>query len=507
MEKHSDAAISAGRGVIWITAAKLYFIIGGYAIFFILPRIFDPSLFGVYSLVVMAVSFIDNAIITGTIQAVSRFTTRGDEHVEGAKRTGLKVQGLLGLGIAAVYALGAGPIATHLLGSPGLAPYMRLSSLIIVFYSCYAVFIGSFNGRRQFHKQAILDMTFTTLRAGAIVGFAAIGWGVGGAVGGFAAAAFLIMGIAAGVVGWHQPIDGPTGREYASFAFALMLYTLIVNLVLSIDLYFLQGMSSRAAIASGLAPDAAEKVSNALSGQYKAVQVFAFIPYQLIISVTFVVFPLVSRSTYLKDQEATRETVRQTMRFALVVIAGFAAVLSANPKPILALIYRSEYWAAAPALRILAWGIAAFGLMTVASTILNGAGLAREALLVATVTLILVCLFQLAFLSGAPADTQALTATAWASTAGMTLGLLISGGVLYRKLRAFWAWSSVIRTAIAVAAAMAVGILIPDRSKLMTLVECIAVFGVYVAVLAILREFKASELVFLKRLVGLKKAS
>lgn len=36
---------------------------------------------------------------------------------------------------------------------------------------------------------------------------------------------------------------------------------------------------------------------NAMVGVYKAAQTFAFLPYQLLLSVTFVVFPIVNRAT------------------------------------------------------------------------------------------------------------------------------------------------------------------------------------------------------------------
>jgi len=505
MGRNSDTAVIAGRGVIWITAAKLYFMLGGYAIFFVLPRIFEPRLFGVYSLVVMAVSFLDNAIVTGTIQAVSRYTTRGDDFVEGAKRTGLKVQGILGLVIAGLYTALAEPIALHLLGSPGMVPYMRLSALIVVCYSVYAVFVGSLNGRKLFHRQAILDMIFTTLRAAGILGLAALGWGVAGAVGGFVSAAIVITLLAARVVGWQKPEKSTDASQYLRFASTIMVYTLVLNLILSIDLYFLQGMSSSWAVASGMDLKAAENLSNTLAGQYKAAQVFAFIPYQAIISVTFVVFPLVSSSTHARDTESTRTTIRATMRFALLMIVGLAAVFSANPKSVLDFIYPESYLAAAPALKILSWGIACYGLLAVACTILNGAGMAKTALGITSVTLVLLCIFQYLMLNEAGGGERALTAASTASCVGMLVGLLIAGGILYAKFRAFIPWKSVLRSAAAAAVVMVIGQMIPHRSKLFTLLECVIAFAAYVSVLVVLMEFRLSEFSYVLELVGIRK--
>ena len=86
---------TAGRGVIYITFAKAWFMLTGWALIYILPRVFKWSvdgddemgqaLFGAYGIVFTGVSFINNGIITGTIQSVSKFTS-ADESQAGAIR-------------------------------------------------------------------------------------------------------------------------------------------------------------------------------------------------------------------------------------------------------------------------------------------------------------------------------------------------------------------------------------------------------------------------------------
>ena len=50
-----------------------------------------------------------------------------------------------------------------------------LAGLIVGGYSFYAVFVGTANGLRQFHKQAGLDITFATLRVAGLLGMAMAG--------------------------------------------------------------------------------------------------------------------------------------------------------------------------------------------------------------------------------------------------------------------------------------------------------------------------------------------
>ena len=102
----SERAVGAGRGFIYIAFAKLYFMVAGYAIYFTLPRLLgSPEAWGDYGVVIGLVSVIDNVIVTGTIQGVSRFTAQDDRLALAVRRTGLIVLAMLGGGIALGYYL------------------------------------------------------------------------------------------------------------------------------------------------------------------------------------------------------------------------------------------------------------------------------------------------------------------------------------------------------------------------------------------------------------------
>src|SRR5512138_1678383 len=108
----ADQTIAAGRGVIYIALAKLYFMVAGYVIYFILPRLFHSEvLWGNYLLVIGLVSVIDNVIVTATIQAVSKFTAPDESHADAVKRAGLRMQLLLGGGLAVAYVAAAPLVA------------------------------------------------------------------------------------------------------------------------------------------------------------------------------------------------------------------------------------------------------------------------------------------------------------------------------------------------------------------------------------------------------------
>ncbi len=512
--KDKDTVRVAGRGVIYITFAKLWFLITGYVLTFGLPRIFKwesggdaeqgQILYGAYKLVFMGVSFINNGIVTGTIQAVAKYTSQDESAAASIRYTALKVQGVLGLAISALYALFAGLIA-DLLKSSELAYLMRISAGVIAAYSCYAVFIGSFNGQRLFNRQALFDIAYATVKTGLIISLAAVGFKVFGTVLGFLIASVFIMLTAAAVSGIGRKGDFPA-QKYLAFSVTLIVYTFLLNLVLSVDLFLLKGLSSHLALKSGLNAAEASALGKAITGRYGAVQGLAFIPYQAILSIAFVAFPLISKVTFEGDREKTQLYIQKTMRFTAIFIVGLATVFAALPKQSLGLIFPSEYEVAADALRILAIGIAAFGLMVISNTILNGAGLPRKAYLSIIITLSSVISGVVILLLNAAPDNSALTAAAWGSTIGMVTGLVVSGVMIYRRFSAFLPFGTAVRVLLAGFVGILLGEQLPDMGNLITLIECGTVITTYFIMLVVTREFKKDDLMQLKRVLSKKKS-
>jgi O-antigen/teichoic acid export membrane protein len=501
---------TAGRGVLYIAFAKAWFLITGIALGLILPRVFKwtagseqagQALFGAYGIVFTGVSFINNTLITGTIQAVSKFTSEDESRAGAVRRTGLLVQGGIGILLGAIYALLAGVLAVTWFKSPGLADLMRLSAGIIVAYACYGVFIGSFNGMRRFNMQALFDVVFSTTKTVLMIAFVVLGFKVLGTVLGFLLTA-VIIAVVAGVAS-RQPVNGHfAAKRFLQFDTLLLLYTFILNLVLMLDLYLLAGIVPRLAAEAGLTPSAAALLNEARAGQYKAVQQLAFIPYQAVLALAFVVFPLVSKATFDQDEEKARSYVRQTMRFTAVLVTGLAVVFFALPEQAARLMFPPEYAVIAPALGILSAGIVAFGLMVVGNTILNGSGHPWRALAVVALGLVVAVGAVFGLVSEAGYGVGALSAAALGSCAGWAVALAVCGALVWRRFRAFVPIATAVRVVIAATAATGLGHVLPVRGKVLTLAECALVFIVYFAALAATREFKKDDLAKVRKILG-----
>ncbi len=506
-EEGGKVAATAGRGAAALAVAKLYFLVSGLAIYFVLPRILSPEQWGDYLLVTGVAVIINNVMVSGTIQAVSRFTAQNEVAAAQVRWAGLRMHAFLGTG-ASVLLMGLGVFLSWWWKDLALAPLFLLMGAMVVFYANYSVFVGSANGQRRFLRQAGLDMGYATLKAILVLLGA---WllashgdkvGVGGALGGLVTASGVILVVSVLVVGAPSRAEPKIPvRPLAKFALALFLYTLIFNLLMRVDLILIKRFGATLAPAGVGSAAFASK----LAAQYGTAQVFAFVTLQVLMSVALVLFPLVSRSTAEKDHEKTRLYVGQTMRVGALVGAGVAAVLSSRPGDIVTVIYPETYRAAGLALQYLSWGVAALALMALGCWALNGAGKSKQAILVVLVALVAAAGLDLAALMTADNPAEVLSHTAAATAAGMGVGLVAAAWSLWKNFGVFMPWASLVRVLVAGGVTFAVGLQFGSASRLVVLGRAFGLGILYLVVLAVLREFTKADLELFKGLLSRKK--
>jgi len=408
------AAKTVGRGVMFIGFAKVFFMISGSLQRILLTRIVGAADFGDFAVVNNVVSIVNNTVVQGTIQGVSKLTAEDDARAGAVQRAGIRLQAGLGLLLALALIVGA-PFIAALYETPRLTLYFRIAALIPLIYAVYAVYIGSANGLRRFRTQASFDVGFSTAKTILLLGLAYL-WSVTGAFVGFVAAA-------------------------------------------------------------------------AVTGNYEALRTFALLPYQALLVVTFVIFPLVSQATFAADREATRAYVSQTMRYALILAGLMGIVLAARPSALFGTIYKPEYRAGAEALPILAAGQCCLALLSVACSILNAAGWAGTSVGLMGLTLAVgstgIAIFVPRAAPGAPMLVAAATATAVGTATGLVAALL----VLRTRLGGMPPIATMARVALAVVCAVVAARFVPGQGKLVGFAVMALVGLAYVAVLVVTREF------------------
>ena len=410
------------------------------------PRLFgDPVLFGRYRVVSGLLNVVTMVVITATVQAVSKLSSESGAPLRSVRRSAVVVQTFLFGPIFLGMFLFADELSGFLLRDPGLGTPLRVASLVVLAYAYYAVLVGTLNGTRRFGRQAALDVTYSTMKTAFMVALVVATGSVTWAFGGFATAAFLVLGLAFFVAGLGPDAGSgdPLKKRYLSFLLPLGGYALVLNLLLQADI-----IGIKASLGGGLNawwsdPALADEASFA-AGIYGAAKNVATIPYQAVISLTFVVFPFVSRATSAHDTDAANAAVAGAMRLASVLSGLAVAVLGTAGEGLLTLLFGEAYSGGGSVLVPLLTAVSLMALMFVGNAILASAGRPLVSLLCGGVAVAVQACLLFWLLTDAEDPAQAWTAASLSTMAGCACGAVTSL-VFLRRVFPGAAW---VRTAV-----------------------------------------------------------
>jgi stage V sporulation protein B len=498
------------RGALLIGAAKAWFLVVGLGQNLLLPWAIGQVAFGGYRRALVFVNVLNNVVVAASIQAVSRVVAEADPRDRPATlRRALALHGPIGLALSAAFAASV-PLICAFQHAPHLAPTLYALALVPLVYGLYAPLVGALNGARAFGRQAALDATYSTLRTGlsALVGALFVrrviagGDGALGTALGFAFAALVILPIA-GVV---SPLRGAgearfDRRLYFAVLGGLVVMQLLQSLTLQVDLAALGRAATLAAVARGASELEARRVADALSGLYAQAQAFGLVPYQLLTTASFVLFPSVAEARARGDDEAVRSGVERGGRATLVVAGAIASAIGGAPAALLRFAYghggELPIVSAAPMLRALAIAHACTALVALGASLLVAAGRARLAATLAGIAaaLAIAATFGAShFAAGAGALPVAPGAPLGVAVASglalaMVLSLAVASATVRRAIGAYVAPLPFARVALAAGAAIAVGAFVPTpASRLLCALVPLVPLALYLAVVALLGE-------------------
>ena len=494
-----SAAAGTGRGLALITLAKLYFILTGFVVQVGLPRLLgSPIAFGRYSLVMSIASVVNNVLIAATVQSISKRVSEDEALAPARLRQGLLLQ--LGVGALLAGALFVGaPGLARIAYDDALTQLLRIAAVVPLCYALYAALVGSLNGRRMFLHQAGLDITFSTLRSLGMLGGAALGFGAAGALSGFALGALGILLVALVVVGVGKPGPKLPVRTWFGFLVPIVLFQTMLNGTLLLDVWVLNNTLAQVGIESGLSVAAAAEKATAYVGLYKAGQNFAFVPYQVILAVTFVVFPLVSRATASGDLDSARKHVHAALRFSTIALFAMAAPISGGAEALIRFAYGETFLRGAETLRVLVFGEVALALFVIIATILTGAARPAASALCALVALIVVLVANRAIVRSIGLNDGVLAGGALATSLGPAAAVVASALMLRATLGVLPPLLTLLRCGSAAAAGFYVARLVPQHAGWLAVPAMLAGGATYLLALALLRELRGADVEVLLR--------
>jgi O-antigen/teichoic acid export membrane protein len=460
-----------------LLAAKVVFVVAGYAIYVGLSRLLAPAQFGTFLVVNSSVGVLNAIFVSGSIQTVSRFVAQNPERAGPTLRTALWLHLALAGGLAGAYFLAA-PLIASWLNDPQLVPYLRVSALIPFAYAFYATLIGYANGMRRFSQQAGFDMSFSVAKIAFVIGMAWLGYGAFGAVAGFAAASVFILIASWQVIGRRavkaHGASAASTSSIARYEVAVMAHVGLTNLLMQLDLLMVKAF-------------AAGQDASVAAAMYGSAAKLAQIPYSLLVALNFLIFPYIARSTAQAPTHETAQYIRHALRLGTALVVGPTIVLVVLSTQTVSLVFGSQYAAAASVLDVLISGYVAFSLLTMAATVINGAGRPLVSLAITGATVM-----AQAALGRVLIPRWGIVGGAAASSGAYVAGFVAATIYLVVKFGPVIPWASLLRIAVAVLVVVAA-----SRSPLgaLPVVVTAPVLGAaYLLTLVLLREWNVAEL-------------
>jgi stage V sporulation protein B len=326
---------------------------------------------------------------------------------------------------------------------------------------------------------------------------------------GWVGAAACIVPLAARSTGFGRAVPRgaplPPGVAAPGAYLAILLpiagAQLCTNVLLQIDIALLgRFLSEGAAAAAGADPEAQRNAVKAWVAIYKECQTFAFLPYQLLFSVTLILFPMLARARAEGDEAAVKTYVARGARLAAIFAGLLVCIIVAMPESMLYFAYGKDAAKGADVLRTMVLAQGAFTMLGIATTVLTSLGRERAAALVTLGAVIAVGASCALLVPGAAFGHAQLVRSAEATAAALLVSLVVGGVLVRGHAGAFVPPATAVRVLVAVAACTALGFVMPCFGRLLTPIVALVIAGSYVALLVATREVGKADLAMLKSL-------
>ncbi len=459
------------KGSLYLLLTQVFFVASGYAVQIVLGRILGPELYGNYGVVVAVVTLLNLIFTSGLQQSISKFVSENKERAEAVKHKALLLQLSLGLGIGLVYFLLAENIAL-LLNDISLTPLVQISSLMIPTYALFSVFNGYFNGTREYNKQSFIGILYNIAKFVFIVGFAVVGFSVGGAIFGFALAP--VVGLISGLLlaGLHKTSKSFKTRELLKFGIPAIVFAIALSFTIESGLLAIKAL-----------------MSSDYAGYYNAAYQIAKVLVFFTGALTGALFPVISHSTHNLLKEETKKHIQKTTKYLLIFLVPGAIVLFTLSEQIITLFFGNKYLLGAEALSLLGIALFVYSFYTLFATILLASNKPKQIMIISVFVIFLSVALNFLFI-----PIFGLSGPAIGITISSAFGILICYFYSKKRIEVSLPKKSIQNTTIAGVIILLLAYFIKLNGVLFIL-EAIVLTIIYFGVLILLKEMTIKELI------------
>jgi len=446
-----------------------------------LGRLLGESDFGVYGVIISFVFIFIRFLMTGMEQTVSKFVSETPKKHESVKKTAFMLQ-LSASSIIFLAILLLAPLIAFLLNDLSLIPLIQLVAPLVIVHPLFALFSGALNGLKRFSAQAAFTAFYSFAKVLFIVGLVLLGFGLFGAVSGFILSSAVAVVVGLVLVGVNFKSEYFPARKVAAFALPIGGLAVIINTLMSVDLFAVKALSP-----------ALE--ANLLSGYYTAAGSIAKVIPTLALSLSSVVFPLVSATTFTKNLEKARFYISNGLRYSLLFIVLLSSLFLSLAPETLALVYGERYIPGSFPLQLLALGMGLFAIFMMLTTIISAAGKAKTVFTIGFMVLALDIALNFLLVPGLGMEGAALSTL----FSGL-FGTMVAAAFVRARFRALVQKRTALRIAVAGLLVFALAPFLPGNGT-MVVFKYFLLTVLYIAALAAMRELRYFDFVVFHNIV------
>lgn len=455
------------KGTLYFMFVQLVLLGSGYIIHAALGRLLGPAAYGIFGVVISLMTLVNVLLITGVPLAGSRFVAMSNDAVGAIKRTAVNLQVILSLAIFVLFFL-LSPFIAGMLGDASLSGYIRTSAFVIPAYALNSLYGGFLNGLRMYGRQAVTLLAYSIAKVAGAIGLVLLGFAIYGAIAGYLLGPLIGLGI-----GWYylrgkDNLGNFPARKIIDFAYPVIIFSFALLFLMSIDLFLVKKILGE----------------DVQVGYYTAASTLSKFPYYILTGLGVALFPAISKSSAVQ----TGKYIKESMRYLMLLLLPAVFIISGSSEALVALLYSERFASASFPLAILVFGVAAFTLFSILTTVINAAGMPRVSMMIAVVLIPLAAVLNWLLI---PA--YRLEGAAIATTITGFIGLAIASMYVLRVFGVLMERVSFLKMLLASLGVFAIALAIPVSGLLLPLWYAF-LFAVYLCILALVKELNKKDL-------------